>query len=220
MMKKIRVVLADDHRIVRKGCRALLDEEHDIEVVGEAEDGREAVELVSQLKPDVLITDLQMPGMQGQEAIRRLKQIDSPVGILVLTMHKETESVLRALRAGAAGYVLKDATVSDLVQGIRTVYQGEIFLSPSIATQVVTRLMEGLVDDTNSSPLDLLTDREREILQLLAEGKTRQEVSELLSVSPKTVDSHRANLMSKLELNNEAALVRFAARYGLITLDM
>ncbi|MBN1314595.1 MAG: response regulator transcription factor [Anaerolineales bacterium] len=219
-MKKIQVILADDHRIVRKGCRALLNEENDIQVVGEATDGREALQLVDKLHPDVLVTDLQMPGMQGLEAIRRLKQSGSPVGVLVLTMHKDTESILRALRGGAAGYVLKDAAVSDLVQGIRTVYQGEIFLSPSIATQVITRLMEGLGDEDITSPLELLTDREREILQLLAEGRSRQEISDLLSVSPKTVDSHRANLMNKLDLNNEAALVRFAARYGLISLEM
>jgi DNA-binding NarL/FixJ family response regulator len=214
------VILADDHRIVRKGCRVLLNEEQDIDVIGEATDGREALLLVNQLHPDILVTDLQMPGMQGHEAIRRLKQSGSPVGILVLTMHKDTESILRALRSGAAGYVLKDAAVSDLVQGIRTVYQGEIFLSPSIATQVITRLMEGLGEEDITSPLELLTDREREILQLLAEGKSRQEISDMLSVSPKTVDSHRANLMGKLDLNNEVALVRFAARYGLISLEI
>ena len=218
-MRKIRVVLADDHQMVRKGFRALLSDKPDIEVIGEAADGREAMRLVEQVHPDVLVIDLEMPRMMGMEAIRQLKKRGSLVRILMLTMHRDTNSILQALRAGAAGYTLKDAAVTDLVEGIRTVYQGEVYLSPVIATQVVTRLMEGLRDDEIVSPLDQLTDREREVLQLIAEGNTRQRTAEQMSVSPKTIDTHRANLMRKLELNNDAALVRFAVRYGLVPLD-
>jgi DNA-binding NarL/FixJ family response regulator len=218
-MKKIRVVLADDHQMVRKGFRALLEKEADIQVMGEAEDGREAMQLVEQMRPDVLVMDLEMPGMPGLEAVRQLKKRSTAVRILILTMHRQTNTILQALWNGAAGYALKDAAVTDLIEGIRTVYHGEVFLSPTIATQVVTRLMEGLREEEIASPLDLLTDREREVLVLIAEGYARQETAEKLSVSPKTVDTHRANLMRKLDLNNDAALVRLAVRYGLVPLD-
>ena len=218
-MKKIRVVLADDHQMVRKGFRALLEKEADIQVMGEAEDGREAMRLVEQMRPDVLVMDLEMPGMSGLEAVRQLKKRSIAVRTLILTMHRQTNTILQALWNGAAGYALKDAAVPDLIEGIRTVYHGEVFLSPTIATQVVTRLMEGLREEEIASPLDLLTDREREVLLLIAEGYARQEIAEKLSISPKTVDTHRANLMRKLDLNNDAALVRLAVRYGLVPLD-
>ena len=218
-MAKIGVVLADDHEMVRQGFRALLEKEMDFQVVGEAEDGREAMLLVERLHPDVMVMDLEMPGMSGMEAIRQLKKRGTTTRILILTMHRQTNTILQALWNGAAGYALKDAAVTDLIEGIRTVYQGEVFLSPSIATQVVTRLMEGLREEEIASPLDLLTDREREVLMLIAEGFNRQEIADKLSVSPKTVDTHRANLLRKLDLNNDAALVRLALRYELVPLD-
>ena len=218
-MTKISVVLADDHEMVRQGFRALLEKEMDFQVVGEAEDGREAMLLVERLHPDVMVMDLEMPGMSGMEAIRQLKKRGTTTRILILTMHRQTNTILQALWNGAAGYALKDAAVTDLIEGIRTVYQGEVFLSPSIATQVVTRLMEGLREEEIASPLDLLTDREREVLMLIAEGFNRQEIADKLSVSPKTVDTHRANLLRKLDLNNDAALVRLALRYELVPLD-
>ena len=218
-MAKISVVLADDHEMVRQGFRALLEKEMDFQVVGEAEDGREAMLLVERLHPDVMVMDLEMPGMSGMEAIRQLKKRGTTTRILILTMHRQTNTILQALWNGAAGYALKDAAVTDLIEGIRTVYQGEVFLSPSIATQVVTRLMEGLREEEIASPLDLLTDREREVLMLIAEGFNRQEIADKLSVSPKTVDTHRANLLRKLDLNNDAALVRLALRYELVPLD-
>ena len=218
-MKKIRVVLADDHQMVRKGFRALLEKEADIQVIGEAEDGREAMRLVEQMRPDVLVMDLEMPGMSGLEAVRQLKKRSTAVRILILTMHRQTNTILQVLWNGAAGYALKDAAVTDLIEGIRTVYHGEVFLSPTIAAQVVTRLMEGLREAEIASPLDLLTDREREVLLLIAEGYARQEIAKKLSISPKTADTHRANLMRKLDLTNDAALVRLAVRYGLVPLD-
>ncbi len=217
-MPKIRVVLADDHRLVREGFRALLSAEQDIEVVGQAVDGREAMRVVGQTRADVLVMDLQMPGMSGLEALRQLKKQNSPVRVLVLTMHKEIQDVLRVLRAGAAGYILKDAAATVLAEGIRTVHQGDVYLDPTISTRVVTLLLERLGDEELATPLDVLTDREREVLQLIGEGRSRQEIAETLCVSPKTVDAHRANIMRKLNAEDTAALVRIAVRYGMVSL--
>lgn len=219
-MQKIRVVLVDDHHLVRRGFQALLSQEPDIEVVGEAADGREAVQLVEQIQPDVLVTDLAMPGMSGLEAIRVLRKRHCPARVLVLTVHSETAYILRALRAGASGYILKSAAASDLASGIRAVHAGEVFLSPPVSTRVVTGLLERLGDDQSTSPLDLLTDREREVLQLIAEGRARRQIAERLCVSPKTVDTHRANLMRKLGVKDDAALVRLAVRHQVVPLDL
>jgi len=212
---KIRVVLADDHQLVRKGLCALLNQEADIQVVGEAADGRQAMRLLETTDVDVLVTDLEMPGMSGLEAARQIKERRLPVRVLVLTMHKETEAVLQVIRAGVAGYIVKDAAVSELVEGIRTVYRGETYLSPAIASRVVTRLLELTAEQAEISPVDRLTEREREIWQLIAEGKRRQEIAERLCISPKTFDTHRANLMRKLDAEDNAALVRLAVRYGI-----
>ncbi len=212
---KIRVVLADDHQLVRKGLCALLNQEADIQVVGEAADGRQAMRLLETTDADVLVTDLEMPGMSGLEAARQIKERRLPVRVLVLTMHKETEAVLQVIRAGVAGYIVKDAAVSELVEGIRTVYRGETYLSPAIASRVVTRLLELTAEQAEISPVDRLTEREREIWQLIAEGKRRQEIAERLCISPKTFDTHRANLMRKLDAEDNAALVRLAVRYGI-----
>jgi len=212
---KIRVVLADDHQLVRKGLCALLNQEADIQVVGEAADGRQAMRLLETTDVDVLVTDLEMPGMSGLEAARQIKERRLPVRVLMLTMHKETESVLQVIRAGVAGYIVKDAAVSELVEGIRTVYRGETYLSPAIASRVVTRLLELTAEQAEISPVDRLTEREREIWQLIAEGKRRQEIAERLCISPKTFDTHRANLMRKLDAEDNAALVRLAVRYGI-----
>ncbi len=218
-MKKIRVILADDHHLVRKGFRALLDPEPDIEVVGEAVDGREAMELVEALYPDVLVMDLEMPGMSGLEAASRLKKKRLPVRILVLTMHKEPHHILEVLQAGVAGYILKDAAISDLVEGIRAVYRGESYLSPAVSSRLVTGLLDRLGREEARSPLELLTDREREVLQLIAEGHSRREIARRLYISPKTVDTHRLNLKRKLGARDDATLVRLAVRYGLIPLE-
>ncbi len=219
-MNKIRVVLADDHHLVRKGFRALLDPEPDIEVVGEAVDGREAMELVEALRPDVLVMDLEMPGMSGMEAARRIRARRRPVRILVLTMHKDPQHILQVLRTGASGYILKDAAISDLVEGIRTVHRGEVYLSPAVSTQVVEGLLDRLEQEkAAASPLDALTDREREVWQLIAEGYSRREIARRLYISPKTVDTHRSNLMRKLGVRDEASLIRLAIRYGLVPLD-
>jgi DNA-binding NarL/FixJ family response regulator len=214
-MGKIRVVLADDHGLVRRGFQALLSHEPDIEVVGQAEDGREAMRLVDRERPDVLVMDLEMPGMMGIEAARQLAKRGSLVRVLILTMHNDLEHILQVLRAKAAGYVLKDGSVSDLVEGIRTVHRGEVYLSPAISTRVVMHLLERPIEDEYVSPLEALTDREREVLQLIAEGKSRKAIAEMMTISPKTVDAHRANLMRKLEAEDNAALVRLAIRHGI-----
>jgi len=216
-MRRIRVVLADDHHLVRKGFRALLSQEPDIEVVGEAADGREAMLLVERLHPDVLVMDLEMPGMSGLEAARQLKRRRSPVRVLVLTVHREVQHILRVLRAGVAGYILKDDAVSELVEGIRTVCQGEVFLSPPVSTRVVVSLLDRVAEEELTSPLDLLTEREREVLQLIAEGQARREIARRLCISPKTVDTHRSNLMRKLGARDNATLVRLAVQYGLVS---
>lgn len=217
MVRRIRVVLADDHLLVRKGFRALLSQEPDIEVVGEAGDGREAMRLVDGLHPDVLVMDLEMPGMSGLEAVRLLGKRRYPVRVLVLTMHKDAERILQVLRAGVCSYILKDGAVSDLAAGIRAVSQGEVFLSREVSTQVTGGVLDRLVTEGASSLLETLSGREREILQLIAEGNTRREIATLLCISPKTVDTHRANLMRKLRVKDDAALVRLAIRHGLVS---
>jgi DNA-binding NarL/FixJ family response regulator len=218
-MRKIRVLLADDHHLVSKGLQALLSYESDIQVVGQAVDGREAMKLVEELDPDVLVIDLEMPSMSGLEALRQLKKRGDAVRVIVLTMHKESKYIVQVLRAGAAGYILKDAAVSDLVNGIRTAHAGDVFLSPPVSTRLVAGLLENSNDDIFASPVDGLTDREREVLQLVGEGRQRQEIASILCLSPKTVDTHRANLMRKLGAGDNATLVRIAIQHGLVPLN-
>lgn len=215
-MTRIRVVLADDHQLVRKGLHALLDHEPDIQVVGEAADGQEAIALVEKTGADVLVTDLEMPGMSGLETVRQIRRRRLPARVLVLTMYKDVDHILQAIRAGVSGYLPKDAAVSELAAGIRAAFRGEIYLSPAISTSVIVTLQELLMAEGAPSPLDTLTDREREVWQLIAEGYKRQEIAQRLHISPKTFDAHRANLLQKLNAKNNAALVQLAVRYGII----
>jgi DNA-binding NarL/FixJ family response regulator len=218
-VRKIRVLLADDHYLVAKGLQALLSREPDIEVVGTAADGREALQLVESARPDVLVIDLEMPGMSGLEALRQLQRRGSPVRSLVLTQHKERHQVLQVLRAGAVGYILKDAAVTDLLTGIRAACAGNLFLSAPISNWLLAGLLEHVSEEELRSPVDALTEREREVWQLICEGRSRQEIAEILTVSPKTVDAHRANLMRKLGAEDTAALLRLAIRYGIVSMD-
>ena len=214
----IRVLLAEDHTIVRKGLRALLADEPEIEVVGEAEDGREAVQMAQQLLPDVVLMDLSMPGLNGLEATRQIKRWVPEVKVLVLTRHANEEYVFQILRAGASGYVLKKAAPAELISAIRAVYRGESFLSPAISKTVIEeyiRRAEAMVKDS----YEQLTGREREVLQLIAEGHSSAEIAERLCISGKTVRTHRANLMDKLDLHSIAELTRYAVRKNLIGLD-
>ena len=216
-MSKIKVLLAEDHTIVRQGLRSLLDGETEIEVVGEAEDGRQAIEQAQRLLPDVVLMDITMPVLNGLEATRQIKKLFPQVKVLVLTVHSTEEYIFQILRAGASGYVVKQAAVSELVQAIQTVYQGDSFLSSSISRRVVEEY--GRRAEAMEDKHDKLTDREREVLQLVAEGRTNREIAQLLHVTVKTVEAHRKHVMDKLSLHSTAELTRYALRKGMVGPD-
>jgi DNA-binding NarL/FixJ family response regulator len=217
MTKAIRVLLADDHTLVRAGLRGLLEGIAGIEVVGEAGDGNEAVRLSGELHPDVVLLDVGMPELNGLDAASRLLGRDATIRVLILSMHTSEEYVLRALRAGCAGYLLKRSAVSELEVAVRAVARGETYLSPAVSKQVV----DDYVGRTGGSadPLEALTPRQREILQLVAEGHTSKEIAERLGLSFKTVEAHRAQIMERLGLDDVTGLVRFAVRVGLVIPD-
>jgi len=211
MTKKIRILLADDHAVVRQGFRMILAAEHDFEIVGEAANGREAVELAEHLHPDVVVMDVAMPELNGIEATRRLAESAPRARVLALSMHKDSAYVREILRAGARGYLLKDAFDSDLLMAVRAVAAGDGYLSPSVSDAVLSDYRKHVTD-----PIDLLTSREREVLQMLAEGKTNKEIATLLNLSVYTIDAHRGRIMEKLNLHSIGELVRFAVRSGLV----
>lgn len=209
----MRVVLADDHAMFRQGLRMLLERE-DIEVAAEAADGRDALQVVREIRPDAAVLDLSMPGMDGLEVARELRRIVPGVRTILLTMHEEEAFVLEAMRAGASGYVLKAQAAADVVEAIRQVVQGAIYLSPGVSETVV-RAYARRADESESSP-DLLSARERQVLRLIADGRTTGDIARVLGVSAKTVASHRARIMKKLRVHNVAELVRHAIRRGLL----
>ena len=211
----IRILIVDDHAIVRAGIRALLQLQHDFDVVGEAADAHEALSEVQRLHPHVVLMDIGLPGMDGLAATRSILDVAPQTRILMLTQHENREYVLPALKAGAAGYVLKRAPDDSLVHAIRAVHAGNTYLDPRVS-DVVVEDMRRRANGIPSDPYDTLTEREREVLVLLAQGKTYQEVAETLFISVKTVDFHRANLMRKLGLPNRAELTRFAIQRDLI----
>lgn len=211
MSKKITILLADDHSVVRQGFRRILESQEDMEIVGEAGNGREAVDLAAKLTPDVVVMDVAMPELNGIEATRRLMENSPRTRVLALSMHKDSVYVREILRAGARGYLLKDAIDADLLAAVRSVARGEGYLSPGVANAVLTDYRQHVTD-----PIDLLTSREREVLQLIAEGKTNKEIASLLNLSVYTVDAHRGRIMEKLNLHSTGELVRFAVRKGLI----
>jgi len=215
MSEKNRIVIAEDHTILREGLRSLLSSHPDFEIVGEAEDGREAIRCVENLSPDLVLMDLSMPRMNGMGAIREIKKRFPETKILALTVHKTEEYVLATLEAGSDGYLLKDATHEELVIAIRSVLKGKPYLSPGISDRVIEGYLEGQKFVGSSTLLDTLTPREQEILQLIAEGYKNKEISEHLCISIKTVDKHRTNLMQKLDLHNASALTAFAIERGL-----
>jgi DNA-binding NarL/FixJ family response regulator len=208
------IVVADDHRIVREGLRRLLETRPDFEVVGEASDGEEAVQLVLDKKPDVAIMDIWMPRLSGIDATRRIGRRGLGTKVLVLSMHEGRSYVEEVLRAGAAGYLVKSSSPDDLFSAIDAVRQGNSYLSPAITQQVVDAIARP--GDPGPSSLAALTDREREVLQLIAEGLSSKEIAAMLGVTLKTVDSHRSNLMEKLDIHKVSGLVRFAIRAGLV----
>jgi DNA-binding NarL/FixJ family response regulator len=219
-MTRTKVVLADDHTIVRKGLRSLLDGEQDMDVIGEAGDGREAIELVAHLKPHVVVMDIGMPVLNGLEATRRILKKHPETKVLILTMHTNEEYVFEILRAGASGYIIKKAAPTELVSAIRAIKQGESFLSPSISKKVIDEYLLRAGEEGKEDVFELLTNREREVLQLIAEGYSTREIAEKLFVSAKTVETHRSNLMKKLDLHGTADLTRYAVRKGIVDTEL
>jgi DNA-binding NarL/FixJ family response regulator len=214
-MPTIRVLLCDDHLLIRASLKSLLAEFPGIEVVGEAGDGRAALDQLAKQRPNVVVMDIAMPGLNGIEATRRVVKEHSQVRVVMLSMHADENHVLQALRAGASAYVLKGSAPRELEMAIQAVTRGEIFLSPGISKHVLSAYLSRPEGQTNS--LDLLTPRQREILQLIAEGKSSKQIAQLLSASVKTVESHRASLMERLDIHDVAGLVRYAIRQGLVS---
>ena len=217
----IKVILADDHQIVRHGLRSLLSAEPDIEVVGEADNGRAVIRLVQELSPQVVIMDISMPDLNGIEATRQILTDCSGVKVIALSMHSDSLFVLNMFKAGASGYLLKDCALEELVKAVRTVMNRKIYLSPSISDIVVKDFVIGWSpEDSSSSAYSILTAREREVLQLMAEGKTTTQIAESLCISVKTVEAHRKQLMTKLDIHSVAELTKYAIRQGLTTLEV
>jgi two-component system response regulator NreC len=216
-MSKTRILLADDHGIVRKGLRYLLERQPDMEVVGEAKDGREAVRLSEELDPAIVIMDIAMPFLNGIDATAQIVKRDPKIGVIVLSMHSDESYLVRVLTAGAKGYLLKDVAEVDLVRAVQAVAQGKPFFSPQISQALLEDYMRQLNQRGLQDSYDLLTDREKEILQLLAEGKSNKEVAALLDLSVYTIETHRANLMQRLGLHNTAEIVLYAVRKKIIS---
>ncbi|MDQ7842398.1 MAG: response regulator transcription factor [Armatimonadota bacterium] len=213
---EIRVLIAEDHAVVREGIRMILDAQPDLEVVGEARDGDEAVRLARQLRPDVVVMDISMPKKNGVEATQEIRRVLPETQVLILTMHEEESYVFQLLRLGAAGYVLKRAAATDLVEAVRAAARGEAFLYPAVARSVVQDYLDRMRSGEGAGRYDGLTDREREILVLIAEGLTNAQIADRLFISVKTVQTHRAHIMEKLDLHDRSLLVRYAVRKGLI----
>ncbi|MDP2948217.1 MAG: response regulator transcription factor [Chloroflexota bacterium] len=217
-MAKIRVLVVEDHAIVRQGIRLLLDVQPDMEVAGEAADGREAIEAAGRLLPDVVVMDLAMPGLNGLEATRAIRKRFPNVQVVALTVHESEDYFFQMITAGAAGYVLKGADPSQLLEAIRTAHQGEVFLHPPLTTKLVRDYLRRVGEGEVTESYGLLTEREREVLRLLAEGHTNQEIADILTIGPSTVQTHRAHIMEKLRLRKRSELMNYAIRQGLLDL--
>jgi RNA polymerase sigma factor (sigma-70 family) len=214
----LRILVAEDHAIVREGIRRLLSAEPDLEVVGEAGDGETAVELAQSLRPDIVCLDISMPRLSGVDATRRIKSLLPEVGVVVLTMHEDEAYFYEMMKSGASGYVLKRASARDLVDAVRAVASGHTFLHPVVAQRLVSEYDRQANRDDDRKRFDGLTERERQVVRLIANGKTNREIAEILHISVKTVETHRTHIMEKLDLHDRAHLVRYAVRKGLIDL--
>jgi len=212
------ILLADDHRIVRQGLRALLEAEADFSLVGETGDGLEAIKLAERLQPDVIVLDLMMPGINGLEATRQISDNCPQTRVVILSMHADEAYVLEALRNGASGYVLKDSSADDLVRAVREVEAGRRYLSPPLSERAIEAYTRK-AQETSLDPYEKLTNREREVLHLAAEGHSSTEIAERLSISSRTVETHRANMMRKLELRSQTDLIRYALKRGIIPME-
>ncbi len=210
----MKIVLADDHHLVRAGIRSLLEKMSDVQVVGEAGDGREALELIERLLPDVALLDISMPGLNGIEVASRVTKTNAKTRVIILSMHAEQGYVAQALRAGVAGYLLKDAVAAELRLALTAAGQGKTYLSPAISSKVVEGYLSG--DTQGEDPLAVLSERQRDVLQLIAEGRSTKEIASDLKLSVKTVEWHRSVLMERLDIHDVAGLVRFAIRVGLV----
>jgi two-component system response regulator NreC len=216
-MRKIRILLADDHKLMRSGLRVLLEQQADLTVVAEASEGREAVALVASHKPDVLVMDIGMPNLNGIEAATQITQSHPEISIVMLSMHSDESYVLRALKAGAKGYLLKDSAEADLIRAVHSVAEGKSFFSPAVSKVLLDDYVRKLKRSGTDDPYDLLTPREREVLQLVAEGKSNKEVAQMLNLSVYTVETHRSNIMEKLNLHGVPELILYAVRKGIIS---
>jgi two-component system, NarL family, response regulator NreC len=216
-MTEIRILLADDHTIIRSGLRLLLERQAGFKVVAEASDGRETVELTETVKPDVVILDIGMPNLNGIDAARKITTHHPGIAVVILSMHADESYVLRALKAGARGYLLKDSPESDLVNAVRAVHESKAYFSPAISRMLVDDYMRQLHQRGVEDSYELLTAREREVLQLLAEGKSTKDIANMLKLSPYTVETHRGNMLQKLNLHSTAELILYAVRKGVIS---
>jgi len=218
MMKKIRVLLAEDHTIVRQGISALLKSEPDMEVAGEASDGLEAIELTKKLIPDVVLMDISMRNLNGLEATRKIKKLFPHTKVLILTMYDNEEWIFQILKAGASGYLIKDSAMTDLISAIHAIHQGDSYLSPSISKKVIDEYIRKAELGEKKGVEDLLSAREREILQLIGEGHSVPQIASLLCISKKTVEAHKTHIMEKLNIHDKVGLIKYAIRTGLTKL--
>lgn len=216
-MTSIRILLADDHTILRKGLRLVLEREADFSVIGEASTGREAIEVTERDKPNVIVMDIGMPILNGIEATKRISADHPRTGVVILSVHSDEGYILRALKAGARGYVLKDSAETDLIEAVRAVAAGKAFFSPVVSKILADDYIRQVQQQGVEDPYDLLTARERELLQVIAELKPTKEIAELFGVSPHTVDTHRSNLMQKLNVHSIPELILYAVRKGVIS---
>jgi len=216
-MKSIRVLLADDHKLMRAGLRLVVDQQPDLSVIGEADDGRQAVELARSLKPEVVVMDIGMANLNGIEAARQIVEMEHGPAVVMLSMHSDESYVLRALSAGARAYLLKDSATTDLVQAIHAVVEGKSFFSPAVSKVLLQDYMRKLRRSGAEDSYDLLSPREREVLQLVAEGKSNKEIASLFNLSVYTVETHRAKIMQKLNLKGVPELILYAVRKGIIS---
>ena len=218
-MPKIRILVADDHTLIRRGVVGLLDAQPDMEVVGEAGDGLEALQLAGQTLPDIVLMDIGMPGINGLDATREVRRQFPKVQVLILTMHDREDYVFQALQAGAAGYILKGADVQDLLAAVRSVHAGGVYLYPSVTKTLLADYLRRVENGEDGASDHGLTDREREVLRLIAQGKTTPEIAQALFLSPHTVQTHRDHVMEKLNLHRKADLIKYAIRKGLVDAD-
>ncbi|HLI06547.1 MAG TPA: response regulator transcription factor [Ktedonobacteraceae bacterium] len=212
----IHILLADDHTILRAGLKMMLNAQPDMEVIGEAHDGRQAILEAQRLLPDIVLMDITMPDMNGIEATKQIKKLQPEIKVLMLTMHENDEYVFQALRAGASGYMLKEAADTDLISALRVIQSGQFYLSPAAQSVMVGDYLQRVRSGEEKDSYSSLTEREREILKLVAEGYTNNQIAERLIISPKTVDTHRTHIMDKLNLHSRAELVKYAIRRGLL----